>query len=185
MGGIQFFGEVDRNPGQPNKGMGSDYPAYYFDNPTGALASLKNEINEMERQNARGAINQAQVLQNKVNIQEKQKRYEAIVQSKPKLTDIEKDKVDGWIADVDERVADAMYTYKEDDRGLASPAEEVRRMTQPCVDVPKGLVIACGGEVSPGGGPVKVTRSQAERMLKIARKVRGRRTNLEMLRREG
>ena len=181
---IQFFGEVDRNPSQPGKGMGSDYPAYYFDNPTGALASLKNEINEMEQQNARGAITQAQVLQNKVEIEKMQERYDAIVQSKPKLSDVEKDKVDSWIEDVDEKVADAMYTYKDDDRGIASPAEEVRKMTQPCIDVPKGLAIACGMSVSAGGGPIKVTRSQAERMLKIARKVRGRRTNLEILRRE-
>lgn len=182
---IQFFGEVDRNKKQPDKGMGSDYPAYYFDGPTGQLASLKNEISEMEQQNARGAINQAQILQNKVEIEERRERYDAIVQSRPKLSDTEKDRVDSWITDVDERVADAMYTYKDDARGIASPAEEVKKTTQPCIDVPKGLAVACGMKVSPGGGPVRVTRSQAEKMLKIARKVRGRRTNLEMLRREG
>lgn len=182
---IQFFGEVDMNKSQPGKGMGSEYPAWYFDNPRGPLAMLQEDIRQLEQQNEIGAITKAQALENEVEIEKKKDRYNAIEQSRPQLSDPEKDKVDGWIEDLDEKVADAMYTYKEDARGTASPQEEVRRMTQPCVDVPKGLAVACGMKVTPGGGPARVTRSQAEKMLKIARKVRGRRTNLEILRREG
>ena len=182
---IQFFGEVDRNPSQPNMGMGSDYPAYYFDNPTGAMANLKEEIRQLEQQNHRGAISHEQVMKNKVEIEKRQAKYDAIVASKPKLSGVDEEKVDGWIKEMDEKVADAMFTYKEDARGTASPQEEVRRTTQPCVDVPKALATACGMEMSGGGSHIRVTRTQAEKMLKIARKVRGRRTNLEMLRREG
>lgn len=183
--GIQFFGEVDGNKGQPGTGMGGDYPGWYFDNPRGSLAMLKEEVSKLEEQNRTGAINRAQILKNEVMIKEKRKRYDAIVKSRPKFSGAEKDKVAGWCDEVGEGIADVMYTRKDDSYGLASPQEEVNHSLYPCVDVPKEFAVAMGHKLGRGGGAnVRVNRTLAEKWWKIGRKSLGERSNVEALRRE-
>ncbi len=183
---IQFFGEVDKNKNQPDKGFGGEYPGWYFDGPRGQLATLKEEIRGLEKQNEIGAITKAQMLENEGEIEEKQKKYDTIVKSRPKLSGVNKDKVAGWCDELGEKIADAMYTYKAENRGTASPQDEANRMTYPCVDVPKELAKVCGiQDIPAGGGPIRVTRTQAEKMWKISRKALGEQSNVETLRKEG
>lgn len=179
---IQFFGAVDR---KADGTIGSDMPAYYFDAPRGAMAMLEEEVNSGEREIEKGAIPADHLLRLKADIKEKKKKLEAIQQSKPVLSGPEIDKVKGWHKDLGEKISSAMYTYKEDNRRIASPQEEVRRMTQPCIEVPKELVRACGMDAGRGGGNTKVNRNIAEKMWKIAGKNLDEPTNVEALRREG
>jgi len=183
---VEFFGEVDQN--KSRDGRGSEYPAWYFDGPGGPLATLKNEIREKEQLIARGLVDPVKVLDMKAEIEEKQNRVDQIEASRPNLTGAAKDKVVGQYRDLGEKISEAMYTYKEDNRGTASPQEEVKRMTEPCIEISKEVAKQCGLNVNLafGGGPnVKVSRTQAEKAWKIMGKAIGERTNVETLRRDG
>jgi len=172
---IVFFGEIDRD----EKGVvKSEYPAYYFENN---IEDLHEEIGTKERASARKDINWEDVESTKKELEMLKIKTTLIEKSKPKLKGGDKDKVYNEYKHLGDEIRDSMFTRTEMMKGLASPHEEAKRMTERGIKADPELAAACNVKVVGG----KVSRNDASKMFKIMGKVLGDvPTNTEFLRRD-
>ena len=181
MNGPIFFGEIDRN----EKGqIKSEYPAYYFETQT---EELQSEIREAERRLARLGefdifeLGQRQLMQKDIN--QKKKKYNAIVKSKPKLKGVDKDKIYKTYKALGQEIKDALFTKSSMSLGTASPHEEAKRMTEHEMSVQSispEMAASLNLKIEDG----KVSRTALERTWKICGKILNEATNVEVLRRD-
>ena len=175
MDEIEFFGPIDRN----DKGrIVSEYPAYYNE---AHVDSLKESVDQKERALESGLIPQDARPQYLASQRMDKEKLEKIMESKPKLSDVQKDSLARTHKQLGEKIRESMFTYTEMTKGTADAHEEAHRMEDPVIPITKDearLAAACGIPVSGG----KISRNQASRIWKIAGNNLGENTNVEILR---
>ena len=168
---IVFFGEVDRHP---KGGFSSDYPAWYYENQLGDMREeLKGKEGALNLRLGDNAELSFQVNQLKTRIKD-------IEQSNKKLTSAQENRLSKYVKDVGEELRESMPPLSDMKRGLADAHQEVKKMTTPCIKVPKELADAAGIRLHRG----MATRDAASKAWKIGRKKLGEESNTERLRRE-
>lgn len=177
--GMEIFGGVDRTK---DGRIASEYPSYQNDPH---LEELCESISSRERALENGQIAQERIQKFRFELKRDKERYEAIMASRPKMNGFMKDKVVKAHAALGDKISAAMYTRKEEENRLTDAHEELRRMTEPCVEVPNEaawIVQKVGITIEKG----KITRNQATRVWRIlAGMLEGESRNPETLRRAG
>ena len=173
--GVAFFGDIDRNQ---HGRIGSDYPAWYFENH---IDELNETIGRMERALERKNINWEDIERTREELNALKKKKELIEQSKPKLRGGDKDRIYKEYKRLGEEIRDSMFTRTEMMKGLASPHEEAKRMSEPGISANPEFVNSLNAKARRG----KISRDEAARMWKILGKTLGDvPTNIEYLRRD-
>lgn len=173
---IEVFGSVDKDKeGKVN----SEYPAWYFDRQ-------KKELEESIAQ-ARAMIDGEYIASGRMGIakeelRQMEDRLKEIEKSKPKLEGKEKDEIAKVVKDVGGNVKSTMFTYSEMHKGLADAHEEASRMVNNDVVELKGAAYEFAKKCGIPLDGNKTSRTGAEKMWKIGRKLLGEMSNAEVLR---
>lgn len=170
----QVFSEVDLN--QKNQ-VGSYMPAWAYDT---LISDLKDDITKGEITLKSSNISQERMSELRDSIEKKKERLYQILDNKPKM---DTDKVNSISSSIGEKVADSMFSYTEMQKGTVNAHEEARRMSEPCIKLDPNeanFALACN---IPVGKDRQISRNQAAKMWKIARKYLGENSNVETLRR--
>ncbi len=174
MGEIKFFGKIDFNA----KGnVSASYPAWYF---TPHIDELKEEVSDVERALKTKSVPYDQIPMMEDKLKMSQFRYESIIGSRPKLSDVEEDNLAKVYTELSKRIADAMFSYSEEMFGTASAHEVVRRQKKFCVPIAKNLAKSLFIDWDDAMTTIK----GATKAWKIIGKLLGEPTNEEVLRRD-
>lgn len=165
---IIWFGEVDINKhGKPS----SDYPAWYFDVQ---IKELRREIDDIERGLENEMFQGKDKLKMKNLLAQRKDRYEKIMESKPKLRDVDKDRIAKSRKELGERIGESQYCYSDMQKGAmgnADPQVEADRMVNPCIDVKNAIEAdfckQAGIRITNG----KISRNDAVRIWQIQGKI--------------
>lgn len=184
MSEIKFFGEVDLHKKRPGL-VASEYPAWYFDRP---LDELAEEIDKMERALENNRIPMDKIPDAKEQLAKYRDRYTQIMESCPKLSDVEKDKLAKQRREMGKLIAEGMFTRSSMQKGIVDAHKEAMRMSKPMIEVKPEhaeLLRACNVKVVNG----KVTRDGMGKAWKILGKLLNRHggdedTNVEVLRKD-
>ncbi|MFA5340608.1 MAG: hypothetical protein WC332_02410 [Clostridia bacterium] len=174
---FQIFGSVDLT----DKGkIKSQYPSWYFDH---LKDELTNEISRMETDLKFDRIPKSEVAITQERLFQKKEKMKELDRSCVELRGKQKDRVAGVYEELGEKIREAMFSRSDMKKGLADPREEMKRMTEPTIEV-KGdalkLAQACNVRVTKG----KVTRDGAAKVWKIIGKALSEHSNVEHLRRD-
>jgi hypothetical protein len=166
--GIVYFGEVDINKktGLPS----SDYPAWCHDPQ---IEELKDEIRASEKAIDLELYKGKDLMRMREQLSIKKTRLEQILDSKPKVSDTDKDRIARSRRELGERIGESMFTASDMMRGTADAHVEAERMVRPCVAIKSeyeaGLAKSCGMNIENG----KISRNDAARIWKIQGKLLG------------
>lgn len=166
--GIVYFGEVDINKktGLPS----SDYPAWCHDPQ---IEELKDEIRASEKAIDLELYKGKDLMRMREQLSIKKNRLEQILDSKPKVSDTDKDRIASARKELGERIGESMFTASDMMRGTADAHIEAERMVRPCVAIKSeyeaGLAKSCGMNIENG----KISRNDAARIWKIQGKLLG------------
>ena len=158
---------------------GSQYPAFYYDVH---IEELKETISSAERRLNTGQVPYEQAYKLKAETERNSKQLEKILATVPKLSEGEKDRLCKAYKSLSKDIGQYLFSRSDMHLGLASPHEEARRMTEPCIEITDlgNLAKACNVKVSKG----KMTRNGAAKIFKICGKLIGEPTNIEVLRKD-
>lgn len=175
--GFQIFGSVDLD----DKGnVKSAYPSFYFDH---LKENLQNEVNRLETDIKFDRIPRSELQLTKDRLKQKQEKLLNLDNAVLELRGRQKDRASAVYNELGEKIKEAMFSRDDMKKGLADAREEMRRMTEPCIEL-KGdalkMAQACNVKTVKG----KVTRDGAAKTWKIIGKVLGERTNTEYLRKD-
>jgi len=174
---FQIFGSVDLD----EKGrVKSTYPSWYFDH---LKDELKTDIARVETQLKFDRIPRTEISITHDRLAQKKAKLRELESSTLELKGKLKDRVATVYNDLGEKIGAAMFTRSDMKKGLADAHEEMKRMTEPCIEVrgdAANLAKACNVKVVKG----KVTREGAAKTWKIAGKVLENHTNVEHLRKD-
>lgn len=175
---FQIFGSVDLN----EKGqVKSTYPSWYFDH---LKDELKNDIDRTETQLKFDRIPRTEISITQDRLAQKKAKLRELESSTLELKGKLKDRVSTVYNELGEKIGAAMFSRSDMKKGLADAHEEMKRMTEPCIEVrgdAANLAKACNVKVVKG----KVTRDGAAKVWKIAGKALETHTNTEYLRKDG
>ena len=173
---IKWFTEVDFN----DKGkLANDLPAYYFDEQ---IRELAEDIRTMEENLELGVYTGTRKRDAVKQLGEKKTRHSQIVDGKPKLNDVNRDKVYRSYMEFGKKIGESQYSESDMWTQKADPHREAERMVNPCIKVTDDIV---GSFVREKGMPVvdgKISRNNAILAWKTLGKVLGESTNAEDLR---
>lgn len=174
---FQIFGSVDLN----DKGVvKSSYPSWYFDH---LKDNLQDEVDRLENDIRLDRIPRSELPLMKERLKQKQDKLLNLDASAVELRGKLKDKANKVYSDLGQEISSAMFSRDEMKKGIADPREEMKRMTEPCIDVrgdAMNIAKACNVRITKG----KVTRDGAAKVWKILGKALGERSNVEALRRD-
>lgn len=179
--GVKMFGKIDIN--QYGK-ISSEIPAWAMQTH---IEELSEEIDSKERSLARGEVPLDVVPQTREEIRKSRETLEKIIESKPKVSDAERDKLWKIYKETGKKIDDTMFSRSEMKLGLASPHEEARRMKDPIIKIDADMVELCEANsisVSKKGDSAYVSRDQATKAWKLIGYLIGEATNVEVLRRD-
>jgi len=170
---IQFFGKIDK---------GSTYPAWSL---PAAIDEMEEEISLKERQLERGQIKPERIPMVKAQIEAKKDRLRNILESKPKLNPGQATYLEKLCKDLGEEIGRSMFTRSDMEKGTADAHEEAKRMSEPCISVPRELAAQFGIAQAGGSGQnMLVSRDNASRIWQTGRRYFGRPSNIEELRKD-
>lgn len=181
MGEIKFFGKVDLNK---EGNISSQMPAWSMKNQ---LEELEEEVARKERALERGDIPHDSIATTREDLKKEKKQLNAIKESKPKFSETEENKLWKMHKDLGNVIKPTLFTRSEMMKGTASPHEEMRRMKDPCISVPKEIAELCsdnGIKVSEEKNNFLVSRDGASHMWKLIGRYFGENTNIEALRKD-
>lgn len=178
---VKFFGRVDMNK-QGN--IASDMPAWSM---TTHIDELQESIDSRERSLESGAVPFDNIQYQREELKKEKEKLNAILESRPKLSETDENKLRKIEKEVVPEIRNWLFTRSEMHMGLASPHEEVRRMTEPIIGIGKEAAEICehnGIRVSRKGNSAFVSRNGAEKMWKLIKKYFNEPANVEALRRD-
>jgi hypothetical protein len=169
---IKWFGEVDYN----DKGkLAADYPAYYFMNN---VHELEEEIRTFEEDINDGVYTGPKVREAKEKLRTMKERHESIVNSKPNLSGVQKDKVSKSLDELCDSIKASHFTYDERWKQECDPHEELRRQKNPCIDIRDSVVGSFAKEKGINVKNGKISRDDAMVMAKIMANVLDKQLNI-------
>jgi len=174
---FQIFGSVDlTEKGQ----VKSAYPSWYFDQ---LRDDLQNEVDRMERQIDSDVLPRSELPLVKERLKQKRDKLLNLDAAAVELRGKQKDRAYKVYEDIGAQIKETMFSRDDMRKGLADAREEMKRMTEPCIDL-RGDALkaaqACNVKVVKG----KVTRDGAAKVWKIFGKALGERSNVEALRKD-
>jgi hypothetical protein len=173
---IKWFTEVDYN----DKGkLANDLPAYYFDEQ---IRELAEDIRVVEENLELGVYTGTRKRDAMKQLEDKKRRYSKVVDGKPKLSGVNKDKVYRSLKEFGQKITESMYSESDMWTQKADPHREAERMVNPCIKITDEIV---GSFVKEKGMNVvdgKISRNDASLAYKTLAKVLGESTNIEDLR---
>ena len=175
---IQFYGKADTN----REGrITSEYPGWYFDNEH--LDELKRGIDYKQGLLDRGLCPPSEIGVTRAALVREKERLVLIEESKPVLTADDKSKLSKMRKTLGEEIKASMYSRSDMQKGVVDDHEEVRRMSEPIIDVTGELyeVVKASGVAIYDG---KVTREGAIKPWKLIGKLLGEPTDVETLRKQ-
>jgi predicted phage tail protein len=174
---FQIFGSVDLN----DKGkVQSTYPSWYFDH---LKDDLQNEVDRMESQLKFDKIPRSEIAITKERLAQKRDKLLNLDNAALTLRGRQKDKVAKVYDELGVQIKETMFSRNDMKKGLADAREEMKRMTEPCIQLSGDalkLAQACNVKMTKG----KVSRDGAAKTWKIIAKALGERSNIEGLRRD-
>ncbi len=172
---IQFFGEIDLND---QGGIKSDMPAWYLESQ---VESMEEEIHRKETSLANNRVTAEQVPMMREELKREKAKLEQIKQSKPNLSDAEKDRCYKAYQSLRKQIQDSMPTRKQAKDGLVNPRDELKRLKGKHIKISPELASSLGVKSDHG----KISGDQANKCFQILGKALGEPTNPETLRRDG
>lgn len=172
MEDFTFFGSADRNK---DGKVGSEYPAWTM---LPHIEEMEESIHSKKVQIDSGAIPVTEIAHAQDNLKREEERLGEILNSKPKVSDIQKDKIAKEYKSLGGKISKLMFSRDEEARGIASAHEEYRRTSRPCVKVDPEIAAACNVKVNADS---MVDRNQASKIWKIAGKFLDEPSNVEYL----
>jgi hypothetical protein len=173
---IVVFGKIDRKHGKADNPISSSYPAWYHDQ---LIEDTREEHDQFDRALKGGFIPSGAVHEAENKRRNLREKLDLIDEGRPKLNAAQKAWLVKVAGDLSAEVAASEFSYDDMNLGIASPHDEMRRMTRPCVKIDPVWAEKCNCKVDPNG---KSSRNEAKRALKIANKLLGEPTNTEYLR---
>ena len=176
--GFEVFGTLDK---RQDGLIGSEYPCWYL---THHIEEEERLIHNEEIQLKRGGVHESQRFEVERRVGEERAKLEAIKEAKPKLSDIQLDKVGEVHRELGGDIASAMPGRETLKSGINfDPHAELIVLSDQVVPVTKivqRFIILCNGRVKDG----MVSRTDAEKAWKIAGRLLeyGKGTNSELLR---
>ena len=173
---IQFFSDVDKKYEKTKATLTASYPAWYFDQQ---LADKKEELASRTRKRDPDEIVDIdpEYLAETKALSSRIKEIEA---SRPKLNGAQQNYLKKVTSDLESNIAASMFPYDDMHTGAASPHEELKRQTMPCIPIDKRLAASLGIETKRG----MASRDDATRAMQICNKLMGEDSNAEKLRRK-
>jgi len=172
---IQFFGEIDLND---QGGIKSDMPAWYLERH---IEYMEEDIARKERQIQMGTVDPEVLPRMREEVKAERKKLRKITDSKPNLTDKQRDRCFRAHERLGKHIQDTMPTRKQTKDGLVDPYNEMKRMKTKHVPFDPELAAACGAKPVHG----KITGDEANKCYQILGKAIGESTSVEALRRDG
>lgn len=174
---MKFYGKVDKNEKGTNS---SEYPAWYMETH---LDDYKESMDRRERAIQKGDIPVDSIPYERQELAKEKARYDAIMNSKPKIGDKEKDFLNKNYKDISTKISASMFTRSDMMFGTASAHEEAKRMVEPCIELTKEqLELAQDIEIKVVNG--MTSRNGASKLFKLIGKLVDRPTNIEWLRKD-
>ncbi len=151
------------------------------------LDDLREGIASKERAIARGDIDPASLPQMKQDIEKETERLEQILDSKPIISDKEKDELKKVHKSLGMLIGDSMFSRDDMRNGRADAHEEDRRNRQPCIKISGEMAELCinnGIKPTETKNGIELSRNDASRLWKMAGHTIGEPTNTEYLRKD-
>lgn len=175
---VEFFGKVDRNK---DGKIASEVPSWY-------LTQNKDEL-VRNIEYTEGALRREEIPQEEkpitiARLDQMKRKLGDINESHPKFEGNQQDAIAKVSDGLGKKIKDAMYSRSDMMRGVADAHEEARRMADPCIKLSGDeyvLAQKAGCRVSKDG---MVSRTDAERTWKLARRALGENSNTETLRKQ-
>ena len=177
---VKFFGAVDRERKSLEGKILSAYPAWYYEEK---IDRMKDDIAVRKSRLDSGKVPADRLEEERNELVERQARLKLIVQSKPKLTDKQKDEVYKFYTHLRDHVINRLPTRSDMKKGIVNIKEEVMWKKKPSIDV-TGFAIFCDELNFPILEGRKISGHQAMAGLKIIGKLLGEDHNVERLRRD-
>jgi hypothetical protein len=174
--GIQFFGDCDIN--KDNK-ISAQYPAWYHELH---IEELKESIGRKERALDNRMIKEDMIMRTKNELDAEKKKLKSIVDSKPELSDSQRDKCYSAYVELSKQIAETMPTRRDARNGFVSPQQERNRLDKNHIKISPDVARACGIKNIEGD---KISGKAADKCFKILGRMLGEPTNVETLRRDG
>lgn len=178
---IKFFGKIDLNK---DGKIASKIPAWAMRTH---IEDLEEEIGRKERALEAGTIPLDNIPKTKEELRNEKKKLQSILESKPELTETEKNKVWKVYKDLGTAIKPALFSRSDMQKGLASAHEEMRRMKDPVMSINKEIAELCeanGIRVTEKKEGLYVSRDGAVDMWKHIGRYLGEATNVEVLRKD-
>lgn len=172
---IHFFGKVDKN--RDGK-IGSQYPAWSMDVHIDEL-SRSIEDKEIRLKNRMVPEESRNLVE--AELARETERIEQIRASRPELSEEQSNKAYKEFKNLKKGISETLFSRDEMMYGSASPHQEAKRMSEPCVTVDPEIAEACGVKVDKEN---KVSRNDATRIYTIIGKYFGESTNIEAIRKD-
>ena len=173
---IQFFGEIDMDDRTGD--IRSDMPAWFFDVH---IDNLRENIERKARAVKLNLYAPDQILREKEEITVLRERLKEIEDSRPMLSDTQKDQCAKAYESLKKQIRDTMPTRKEAKDGLVSPHAELKRLKTKHISINPAIAKACGVHVVHG----KISGDEAAKCYQILGKRLDENISVEKLRRDG
>ena len=181
---MKIFGEVDKTKEGKTK---SEYPSWYFETQK---EDLEESVRHRTKQLDDDLVPPSERNITRERLKQESTRLDNINSSTPRFTEKEIDDINKMVktgggvntGTLSGKIAEAMFRRSDNEKGTADAHEEARRLSTPCITLDErelSFAKACEIPISPNG---KVTRSGAEKMWKIGRRIVGEISNSEILR---
>lgn len=178
---IEFFGAIDKKGKMEGGKISSEFPGYYMDVQK---AELEEEISMHENSIKNHLTPDRDIPRKKAEIARLKETLAGINRSQPILKGKDKDTAAKIYEELSAEIGDSLFTRSDMQRGLASPHEEARRMSEPIISIsPECASVLQKFNITPGKNK-KISRNQASKVWKIMGKNLGEQTNVEFLRKD-
>jgi hypothetical protein len=170
------FGDVDRNK---DGKVASEFPAW---SQMTHVDNLREEINQIDVGIRSGRFATEEIYKAKMEKADKENKMDAIMKSKPKPNDSERNMLYKHYRAFGEKISAALYTRSDMALGLAPAHEEAKRMKLPCIVLtPDECAMAISCDVTPDKKRM-VSRDHATKVFKLLGKILDEPANVEHLR---
>jgi len=170
------FTQSDLSP--DGKKIASTLPLWYN---SAYREELEATISRMEYALKEGYVPDGRRGEFNAKLKTYKERLQSLNDAIPKFNKKSIDMIAKVVSTLSEKIANSLFPRDQMERGIVDPSEEARRMAEPAIslnDMELKWAMACN--IKPVKG--KVSRTQAELMWKIGRKILGEPTNVEILR---
>lgn len=172
------FTDVDLSPDKTK--IASTYPLWMHN---GVLQEVDSMIRFMRTAIENNYVAPAYLPQYREQLAYYEAKREQLLAGEPKFDGKARDFISKVLSSLGEKISNAMFTRTEVEKGLADAHEEARRMSEPVISLNSDELRwakICNVKVV----GTKVSRTSAELMWKIGRRILGESTNTKILQKD-